>query len=539
VTKIERTAFINGKIYTVDPKNLWADTIIVEGNKISFVGSFNDAEELITNECRVIDLKGKLVLPGFIESHAHIAIGGNYLLGVDLEKSKNKKQFIDTLKDYVLESPANWIKGGNWNHENWDKIELPDKNWVDEFSKDTPILVHRLDYHMALANSCALRLANISKDTVDPPGGKIERDKLTGEPTGILKDKAINLVSKIIQKQSKQEIDKACLTALNEAAKFGITSIQDITLEDDLNSIRRIESEGDLNCRIYARLPIEFEKEKIQKFVKDIPPDSKIKLRSVKAFADGSLGSSTALFFEPYTDEPDNNGLAMEYVNTGELEKLSKYFDREKFQLSIHAIGDKAVSDTINMFERIAVDNPNWDRRFRIEHAQHIKTKDIARIAKLGIIVSAQPYHLYCDGVWAEKKIGEERLKEFLPFKSFMDKKVKLCFGSDYPVVNLNPLKGIYAAVTRATENNKYPNGLTPKEKISVEDAVKAYTIDAAFAAFEEDEKGSLEVSKLADFVVLEKDIFEIPKHEIADVKVEMTVFDGKIIYEQDKLNPV
>jgi predicted amidohydrolase YtcJ len=531
VIKIERYAFINGKIYTVDPQNAWADTIIVDGNKISFVGNFNDAEEMISNECKVTDLKGKLVLPGFIESHAHIAIGGNYLLGVDLENCKNKKQFIDKLKDFVLKNSASWIKGGNWNHESWDKIELPNKNWVDEFSKETPILVHRLDYHMALANSCALRLANINKDTVDPRGGKIERDKLTGEPTGILKDKAITLVSNKIPEQSNQEIDKACLTALREAAKFGITSIQDITLEEDLNSLRRIEAEGKLNCRIYARLPIDLEKEKIIKLLKELSHSGKIKLKSIKAFADGSLGSSTALFFEPYSDEPDNNGLAMEYVTTGELEKLSKYFDKEKFQLSIHAIGDKAVSDTIDLYERIARENPNWDRRFRIEHAQHIKIKDIARIAELGINVSAQPYHLYCDGVWAEKKIGEERLKEFLPFKSFIDKKVKLCFGSDYPVVTLNPLKGIYAAVTRETENNKYPEGLAPEEKITIEDAVKAYTIHAAYTAFEEDEKGSLEVGKLADFVVLEKNIFEIPACEIAKVKVEKTIFDGKIIF--------
>ena len=530
--KENRKAFINGKVFTQNEKQKWAESIVTLNNKIIFVGSNSDAESYISNDTMIIDLEGKLVLPGFIESHAHIIMGGFYLLGVNLECSKTKSEFIQTLKEFIQKNKTQWIKGGNWNHENWETQELPHRNWIDEFSNNTPVLIHRMDYHMALANSYALKLSGITKDTPDPIGGKIERDLLTGEPTGILKDKAINIVSSVIPIPTEDELDKACLTALDEAKRFGITSIQDITYANDFKTFQRIEKQNKLTCRIYTRLPIEKSDNLINAEFQVGFGSDKLKIGSVKAFADGSLGSSTALFFEPYEDDQENYGLAMDYVLNGKLEEWAMKCDLNKLQLSIHAIGDKAVSDILDLFEKIQNTNPKWDRRFRLEHAQHISDKDIKRLSKLNVIVSAQPYHLYEDGAWAQKRIGKNRLANMLPFNSFLKNDTKMCFGSDWCVVTLNPLSGIYAAVTRHTVNGKYPAGLIPNEKISIEEAVKCYTINAAFASFEENEKGSLEEGKFADFIILSDNIFEIPHEKILNVKVLKTIFDGEIIYE-------
>jgi hypothetical protein len=528
----KKKAFVNGIVHTQNESMKIAESIITLENKILFVGSSIDAESYIDSETEVIDLEGKLVLPGFIESHAHIIMGGFYLLGVNLESCKSRNEFTGTLMKFVLKNKSRWIKGGNWNHENWENAELPNKNWIDEFSKNTPILVHRMDYHTALANSYALNLAGITKDTLDPVGGKIERDADNGEPTGILKDRAIEIVSAIIPIPKEDELDLACLTALNEAKKFGITSIQDITYKNDFRTFQRIEKQNKLTCRIYTRFPIEICESLIASELQAGFGSEKLKVGSVKAFADGSLGSSTALFFEAYNDDPENYGLAMDYTLNGKLEDWAFKCDLNKLQISIHAIGDKAVSDTLDLFERIQNTNPKWDRRFRLEHAQHITAKDIKRVSDLNIIVSAQPYHLFEDGVWADKKVGKKRLADMFPFNSFISNDTKLCFGSDWSVVTLNPLSGIYAAVTRHTADGKNPSGIIPSEKITVEEAVKCYTINAAYAAYEEKEKGSIEVGKFADFIVLSENIFKIPRKKILDVKILKTIFDGEIIFQ-------
>ncbi len=532
IMKENRKAFINGKVYTQNEKQKWAESIVTLNNKIIFVGSNRDAESYISEDTKIIDLAGKLVLPGFIESHAHIIMGGFYLLGVNLLGCKSKQEFIVALKEFMQKNNSAWVKGGNWNHENWESIELPHKSWIDEFTQDTPVLIHRTDYHMALANSYALKLAGVTKETPDPIGGKIERDPANGEPTGILKDKAINIVSSVIPIPTEDEFDKACLTALEEAKRFGITSIQDITYENDFKTFQRIEKQNKLSCRIYTRMPIEKCDNLINAEFQVGFGSDKLKVGSVKAFADGSLGSSTALFFEPYEGEKENFGLAMDYVVNGKLEEWAIKCDLNKLQLSIHAIGDKAVSDILDIFEKIENVNPKWDRRFRLEHTQHIKDIDMKRLSELNVIVSAQPYHLYEDGAWAHKRIGKNRLRNMLPFNSFLKNGTKLCFGSDWCVVTLNPLSGIYAAVTRHTSDGKNPSGLIPNEKISVEEAVKCYTIDAAYASFEEDIKGSLEEGKFADFIILSENIFDISPEKILSVNVLQTIFDGEIIYE-------
>lgn len=529
-TNKPKIAFINGKIYTVNEKLPFAEAVITQGEKIVFVGSQRDAEELIEKNTKKIDLKGRLMLPGFIDNHTHFAHGGFYLLGIDLRPAKSTQEFKQLIKEYVNQHEGKWVTGGYWDHEQWEINNLPTKEMIDDFSPNTPIFISRLDGHMALANSYALKLAGITKDTPSPEGGLIVKDKKTGEPTGILKDLAKDLIDSIIPEPSLEEYKQATLRALQEARENGITSIQDITHKNDLTTYQNLEKEGLLSCRIYTRLPLSEYKDLVNSGIQVGSGSDKLKIGSLKEFADGSLGSSTALFFEPYDQDPSTCGLAMDVVTDGRLKEWSFDADNNKLQISIHAIGDNANYLMLNLFEEIIDVNPKWDRRFRIEHAQHVRFEDILRFAKLGIIASVQPYHCIDDGVWAEKRIGD-RIKYTHPYKSFLDANVKTCFGSDWPVAPLNAIYGIYAATTRRTLDDNNPNGWIPEQKISVEDAIRCYTINNAYAAFEENIKGSIEVGKLADLVVLSDDIFSINPVKIKDVKVDMTVFDGKIIY--------
>ncbi|MFC2083795.1 amidohydrolase [Bacteroidota bacterium] len=528
--KNKTTAFINGKVFTLNKNQPIAEAVLINDNKIINVGTSGQIKYFIDKNTEIIDLKNKLMIPGFIDCHAHIVIGGLYLLNIDLSKARNSNDFIKQLSNYKTKNPGKWILGGNWNHQNWESNQLPNKDWIDEFSQDTPIFVNRMDYHMGLANSCALKLAGITKYANDPVGGTIVKDR-KGEPTGILKDKAMDLIYKIIPIPSDSEFKNAIKATLNEAKKFGVTTIHDISDKTHLKYFKYLENDKMLNCRIYSRLPIESHNEIIAENLNTQYNTDKLKLGSVKAFADGSLGSSTALFFEPYSDNLHEYGLAMNILENGDLKKWSLECDRNKLQLSIHAIGDKAVSDVIDIIKDITKINPKWDRRVRIEHAQHIREEDIKRCKELDIIVSAQPYHLYDDGCWALNKLGYKRLKNSWTFNSFLKSNVKLCFGSDWSVATLNPLMGIYSAVTRQTADGLNPIGLIPEEKISIEQALKCYTLNAAYAAFDEERLGSIEIGKLADLVVLNEDIFSIEPYEIKDVEIGLTMIDGEIVF--------
>ncbi|MBZ0198608.1 MAG: amidohydrolase [Ignavibacteriaceae bacterium] len=528
-----KKAFINGKIYTVNEKQPVAEAVVVEKNKILFVGSNKDSEKYTDSSTETIDLNGKLMLPGFIDNHLHFVSGGFYLLGIDLRPAKSTTEFRNIIKEYISNNEISWVVGGNWDHEAWEVKDLPTKEMIDDITPNIPVLIDRFDGHMALANSFALKLAGITKDTESPEGGLIVKDKNTGEPSGILKDNAIGLVGKLIPVPSEAEYYRALQTALNHAKELGVTSVQDITYSNDLKAYQRAEKENILTCRIYTRMPIA----NYQKLVDDgiqVPTGSdKLVMGSLKAFADGSLGSSTAWFFERYHQDTLTCGLPMDIVTDGDLEKWAADADKHHLQISTHAIGDRANSYMLDVYQKIKDENPEWDRRFRIEHAQHVRHQDVLRFAKLGVIASVQPYHLIDDGVWAGKRIGEKRLKEAYPLKDFLDKGVKLCFGTDWTVAPLNPLLGIYASVTRRTLDDKNPEGWIPEQKIPLEEAIKCYTINSAYAAFEEGIKGSIEVGKLADMIVLSDDIFSIDPIKIKDAKVEITIFDGNIIYKK------
>jgi predicted amidohydrolase YtcJ len=544
-----RAAFVKGKIYTVNENQPFAEAVIVEGSKIIYVGSDKGALDFITADTKVVDLKGKLMLPGFNDTHLHFVSGGEYLLGINLRPAKSKEEFVQILKDYVemregpdslrqdgtLPQLGRWVNGGRWDHESWEVIELPTKVWIDDVTQKTPVFISRIDGHMGLANSKALELAGITKDTPDPNGGLIIKDNKTGEPTGILKDNAMDLVFDIIPPKSLDDNIDATLSALKEAKKLGITSVQDMTQPGELEAYQKLLEADELTCRIYSIWPIDRYKDIVNAGITAGNDEEIIKQGALKGYADGSLGASTAWFFEPYTQDTTIYGLPMDIITNGQMEQWSTNADENRLQLCIHAIGDRANSFMLDLFDQIKRKNKKWDRRFRIEHAQHLQHDDIKRFSVIGVIASVQPYHCIDDGVWAEKRIGPQRIYFTHPYKSFLDNDVVLAFGTDWPVAPLNPLMGIYGAVTRRTVDDKNPDGWIPEQKISVEDAIKCYTINAAYASFDEDIKGSIEVGKLGDLVVLSEDILTIDPVKIKDVKVEMTVFDGKIVYKREE----
>ncbi len=525
--------FINGKIFTVDKVLPEAEAVAVLGGKVLDVGTSSHIKSYVGATTNVIDLKGKLMLPGFIDDHTHFINGGFQLLGIDLRVARSEKEVAELIKEQAEKHPGNWITGGDWDHEMWEGAKLPTKELIDKFTPNTPVFVNRFDGHMALANSYTLKLAGITKETPDPPGGTIVRDPQTGEPTGILKDEAMSFVYRIIPEPKEDEKLQAAKTALEQARRFGVTSIQDVSSASDLAVYQKLCRRGELTARMHCRLPIAGYKNLANAGIEVPFGNEMVSIGSLKAFADGSLGSSTALFFEPYEQDKTTRGLATDIVQDGRLEKWSLDGDRHGLQLSIHAIGDSANSLVLDLFEKIVRENPRWDRRFRIEHAQHIAPKDFKRFARLGVIASAQPYHAVDDGQWAEKRIGRKRCATTYPFRTFLDNGVRLCFGSDWTVAPLNPLVGIYAAVTRRTLDGKNPGGWFPEQKISVQEAVECYTMNNAYASFEEKIKGSITKGKLADFVVLSDDILTVDPVKIQDVSVEMTVLGGKVVYSR------
>jgi len=525
--------FTNARIWTVDRNRPTAEGVAIAKGRVLALGAPDVLKRYIGPQTTVIDLKGKRMLPGFIDNHTHFMSGGFQLQSVDLRYARTEEEFAQLIRARAEKFPDRWITGGDWDHDNWPGGNLPTKELIDGYTPSTPVFVNRYDGHMALANSHVLKLAGITKDTPDPPGGTIVKDPRSGEPTGMLKDEAMSLVYRHIPDPTEEEMLEAARLGLAEARKYGVTSIQDVSTHAHLRVYKALRGNGELTARFFCRLPIAQYEQLSATSVKAGSGDEWIRIGAMKSFVDGSLGSSTALFFEPYTSDPSTRGLAMDIVTDGRLEKWALAADRAGLQLSIHAIGDSANSLLLDLFEKIVRTNQAWDRRFRIEHAQHIHTKDFRRFARLGVIASVQPYHAIDDGRWAEKRIGHERCKTTYPFRSFLENGVKLSFGSDWTVAPINPLLGIYAAATRRTTDGANPGGWFPEQKITVTEAIEAYTINNAYASFEEKEKGSISVGKLADLVVLSDDILSIDPVKIEGVQVEMTVVGGKIVYSR------
>ena len=522
---------INGEIFTVNKVNPWAEACAIKDGKFLDVGSNERIKKYIGENTEIIDLKGRLVLPGFNDAHVHFSEGGFYLLGIDLRDAKDEREFAERIKKEVQRlKKGEWILGGNWDHEAWPSKKYPAKELIDEFTKENPVFVQRLDGHVGLANSLALKLAGIDKNTPNPQGGEIVKDPKTGEPTGILKDTAQQLIYNVIPLPSKEKRLKAIKTAIRHANSLGITSIQDNSSQEDFEIYQELLKRGELSLRINVWRGVEYFKNFKKIGIISCFGNDMLRIGTIKIFVDGSMGAGTALFFEPYTDDPTTCGLAI--YKEKELYELVKEIDKAGLQIAAHAIGDKANHWILNAFEKALKENGRKGARHRVEHAQVVLPEDLKRFKKLGIIASIQPSHCIDDMRWAEKRIGE-RVKNAYLFNSFVNNGVKLAFGTDWPVEPLNPMQGIYAAVTREYPEGGPENGWFPEEKITLEQAIEFYTLGSAYAEFQEKIKGSIEKGKLADLVVLDRNIFKIPKREILKTKVDYTILNGKIVYKR------
>ncbi len=525
---------INATIHTMDQGQPLAEAVAISGNRIIAVGTTKEIRRLVGANTRIVDAKGQLVLPGFNDAHVHFMSGGFQLSSVDLRDASSQPEFAERIRAFADKlPPGRWITGGDWDHERWPDAKLPTKELIDRFTPNTPVFVNRLDGHMALANSLALKLANVTRQTLDPPGGVIVRDPKTGEPTGVLKDAAQSFVWKVFPTPGFEEKLAAARAATNHAASVGVTSVQDMSAGTDVGVYQALLDRGELKNRIYAVWPLPRWERLTQTGVRAHFGSPMLRTGGLKGFADGSLGSTTALFYAPYEDAPGTSGIPSdEMFPEGVMLERVRGADRAGLQVIIHAIGDRANDLILSIYEQVENENGDRDRRFRIEHAQHLRAQDISRFARDHVIASMQPYHAIDDGRWAEKRIGHERAKTTYAFRSLLDSGATLAFGTDWTVAPLDPMLSIYAAVTRRTLDGKHPGGWIPEQKISVEEAVRAYTVGSAFAEFQEKEKGTILPGKFADLVILSRDIFKIDPKEIEKAKVVTAIMDGRVVYE-------
>ena len=525
---------LNGRIWTVSPAQPEAEAVACIGSRIVAVGSSADVRRWIGPQTRVIDLQGRRVVPGFNDAHVHFLSGGEQLSEVQLRDASSPEEFRDRIARFAAKLPkGEWILGGDWDHERWTPARLPTRQLIDPISAGHPVLVNRLDGHMALANTEALKLANITRETPDPPGGMIVRDA-SGEPTGIVKDAAVSIVERVIPDPTPEQMAKSIRAAMRYAAENGVTSVQDMSAAPPVLAVyEKLLHDGELTVRISGHQPIASWKNLAAVGIKADFGGEKLHIGGMKGFADGSLGSTTALFFHPYLDAPNTSGLAAEdMIPESKMQERIIEADKAGLQIAVHAIGDKANALILDMYEHAEQVNGPRDRRFRIEHAQHLRQQDIPRVAQLHVIASMQPYHCIDDGRWAEKRVGPEVIRGTYAFRSLLDSGATLAFGSDWDVAPMEPLMGIYAAATRRTLDGKHPGGWIPEQKITVAEAIRAYTMGSAYASFDDKIKGSIEPGKLADMVVLSDDILRIDPAAIEHTRVEVTVFDGRVIYD-------
>lgn len=521
------TLIKGGKVWTGDPDQPWAESVLINDNRIAEVWS--GEKDVNGADIKVIDAKGRLVLPGFIDNHVHFMAGGESITTMRFNDVKTKEDFINIIANYAKSMPkGEWIIGGVWDHEVWGG-ELPTKEWVDAVTPDNPLYLGRTDGHMALANSLALAAAGVDKNTKDIEGGLIVRDA-HGNPTGMLKDTAMTLVNEKIPPRSEQRLDQILQAATQHALKNGVTQVHNMSIGewDNFKIFTEAREQERLKIRIalYGRYD---EREALAEKLNEQGGrrDDWLWYTGVKLMADGSLGSGTAWFYNPYEDDPSQNGFPI--VTMKELHTMMKNVNDLGLQLAVHGIGDQANDKVLDIFDELKIEKI----RPRIEHAQHLTKSAYDRFKRLNVLASVHPYHVVDDSRFAERRIGKMRLKGTYAFRSLMDAGAKVSFGSDWFVAPLNPIAGIYAAVTRRSANGKYPNGWQPQEKVTVEEAVKAYTVTNAWAAFKESDMGVIQKGKIADMVILDRDIFSIPPETIIDANVDITILDGKVVYER------
>lgn len=528
-------AIVNAAVWTGNAQQPWAQGVAVAGDRIVTVGSDEDIQPLIGRQTRVIDAAGRLVLPGFNDAHVHFVDGGLSLTGLDLRSVKDEQELAAKLSQFAARLPrGTWVTGGHWDHEAWPCRKRPTKRLLDTAAPEHPVFLSRTDGHIAVANSLALKLAGITKDTPDPVGGLIERDPETGEPTGILVDNALSVVWAVIPEPTLEDLVNAARAAMRHAASLGVTSIHCLASVQHSRACQRLWRTGELTTRLYVVLQAELGEAVEHLRVGEHSGDSMLRTGALKVFADGSLGARSAFLFAPYEDDPSTSGLAMH--SEEELCCLVEEADLAGLQVALHAIGDKAVHWALNAFERAIYRNSREEeaacRRHRIEHAQVVQPEDRRRFAQLDVIASIQPSHCIDDMRWIEGRLGS-RCRCAYPFRSLLAAEATAALGTDWTVEPLDPMVGLYAAVSREFPCGGPPGGWYPEEKVTLEEALRANTHGSAYAEFQEHEKGSLEPGKLADMVLLSKNLFAIPVQQILNTKTEMTIVGGRVVYER------
>jgi predicted amidohydrolase YtcJ len=531
----------NGKVWTVDKSRPEAEALAVHRDRLVAVGRAGDVRALVGPRTRVIDLRGRRVVPGFYDSHVHLLGSGLRLAEVALKDARDEAEFGRRLRDFDRRLPRDrWLLGGEWDHDRTFGGRLPTAELIDKYVPERPVFLRRYDGHMAVVNSRVLRLAGIKAETPDPAGGVIYRKPGGREPTGLLRDNAMGLVAPLVPPTTDAEMVEAVRAALAEARQVGVTSVQDMDGSDAptrrklFRLYQTMERSGALTLRIDLRWPLARWKELADLGVQAGFGSDWVRIGGVKGFVDGSLGSSTAKMFEPFVNEPGSTGVFV--TPLAGLREYIEEADRAGLSVAVHAIGDRANAELLDIFAAVAKQNGPRDRRFRIEHAQHLRPQDYARFRELNVIPSLQPYHAIDDGRWAEGRIGAQRCASSYACRSLLDAGARVAFGSDWSVAPLDPLAGIDAAVNRRTLDGKHPGGWFPEQKITVAEAVEAYTLTSAYAAFQERDRGSLEVGKLADLAVLSRDIFDAKERDhIADTKILLTVVGGRVVYDRGK----
>ena len=521
---------VGGRVWTGVIGAPLAEAVAVSGERIVAIGPRARIEALAGPATRRIDAGGGFVTPGFVDAHVHFIDGGFQLASVQLRDAATPEEFVRRVAAHAARLPAGaWLLGGNWDHQLWGGT-LPHRQWIDAVTPDRPVFLSRLDGHMALANSAALAAAGIDAATAEVPGGEIVRDA-RGRPTGILKDNAMALVWQAVPPPTPEQTAAAIERAQRHALAHGVTTVHHMGSWSDLEAFRAARRDGRLHVRVHACVPLSTWT-RLREFVAEQGRgDIWLRHDCLKGFVDGSLGSHTAAFLEPYADAGDSRGLLV-----NDLSQLADWIlgaDAARLRVIVHAIGDRAIRRLLDIYEQVAARNGPRDRRFRIEHAQHIHPQDLPRFGALGVIASVQPYHAIDDGRWAERVIGRERARTTYAFRALLDTGATLAFGSDWTVAPLSPVEALYAAVTRRTLDGAHPDGWLPEQRIGVEEALRATTVGGALAGFEEHLKGTLEEGKLADIVILDADPFAIPPERLRRLQVRTTIVGGRVRYSR------
>jgi predicted amidohydrolase YtcJ len=506
--------------------------VAIGNGKILAVGDSAEIARYIGSKTQVLNADGGLIMPGFADGHTHFINGGFQLASVDLRDAATPQEFVRRLKAYAARlKPGDWITGGDWDHTLWRGTPLPRHGWIDSVTPNNPVFVNRLDGHMALANSAAMRVAGVTRGTPAPVGGEIPRAS-SGEPIGIFKDQAMDLIERVIPDPSPEQRDSALARALAHAASLGVTATAHVSASwADLASYRRLARANRLTLRAFLYFPIDGWRAVAESVSHGGAGDDWVRIGGVKGYMDGSAGSRTAYFFEPFSDSAGYRGLMQQ--PEADMRAWIGGADSAGLQLAVHAIGDRANAILLAIFDSVARARDPRDRRFRIEHAQHLRAEDVPKFGARRVVASMQPYHAIDDGRWLEVRIGPERIKTTYAFRTLLESDAPLAFGSDWTVAPLDPMLGVYAAVTRRTLDGKNPGGWVPEQKITVGEALRAYTYGNAWATFNEQKWGTLAAGRYADVVVLDRDPFAVPAESLGTIKPRFTLVGGRVVYQK------